>query len=158
MVAMSHVSQVHVLRQRRVEYAHGLMRREENGLLAAAGDLAGRDVLVLGPVVASTMGALASSACRRAESRLPGCRVEAGLADVVIIPLASSEAMPGLVRQAAVALSGGGSLVVRLPRRARAADETRACLAAAGFADLREVLKGGERILLAEAPRLQPAG
>ncbi len=154
---MSHISHAHLLRQRRVDYAHGLMRREESGVLAAAGDLAGRDVLVLGPVVASTMCALAMSECRRAESRLPGCRVEAGLADIVIIPLAPPEAMPGLVRQAAIALSGGGSLVVRLPRRAQAADETRACVAGAGFSDLREVLKNGERILLADAARLQPA-
>lgn len=155
---MSHLSGLHVLRQRRVAYAQGLIQGTTNGVVAAAGDLTGKDVLVLGPVVSSTMCALVMSECRRAESRLPGCRVECGAADIVIVPPAPREAMPGLVRQAATALHDGGSVVIQLPTGPAVAGEIRACVAAGGFLALREVVRTGERFLLAERRRGQPAG
>ncbi len=155
---MSHISGTHVLRQRRVAYAQGLINGTASGVVAAAGDLTAKDVLVLGPVVASTMCALVMSECRRAESRLPGCRVDPGVTDVVIVPPAPREAMAGLVRQAAAALHEGGTLVIQLSTSPTAATETRARVAEGGFLALREVVRAGERFLLAERRHAQPAG
>ncbi len=128
------------------------MRREGDSLLAAAGDLSGCDVLVLGTAVGATLCALATTECRRAESRLPGCRVEAGAADTVLVAQSSSVAVPGLVRQATVALAHGGTLVMRLPASG-ASTALRSMLEAARFVDIREVFVHGDRILLAAATR-----
>lgn len=150
--------QAGITRRRRVAHAHALLGAPESGLPGAAGDLAGRAVLVLGPVVASTMCALAMAECRRAESRMPGCRVEPGCADVVLVPEAPREAVPGILGQAVTALAGGGTLALRLPRAARAAaHELRNRLAEAGFAGIREIAAGGDRILVAAAPAFQPS-
>lgn len=146
---MSHISRTFTLRHRRVEIAQGLMRDRGDGLLAAASPLDGREVLVLGAVVASTMCALAVSECRRAESRLPGCRVEHGSADVVLVPGPTPEALPELIRQTTAGLRRDGLLAVRLPRSARDANEIRSVIAAAGFTGIREVGSSGERVLLA---------
>ena len=148
---MSHVFPAHLLRYRRDDVAQGLTPGCRDGLLAAAGPLGGLDVLVLGTVVASTMCALAMSECRRAESRLPGCRVEAGLADVVLIPDVTPLALPGLLRQAAAGLRRGGTLVTLLPRSVREAERIRSGLAASGFSGVRDVTISGERFLLARS-------
>ncbi len=155
---MSHIPGLHVLRQRRVAYAQGLIQGTACGVVAAAGDLAAKDVLVLGPVVSSTMCALVMSECRRAESRLPGCRVEPASADIAIIPPAPRAALPGLVRQAAAALREGGSVVIQLPTAPTAATETRTQVAESGFLALREVVRTGERFLLAERRHVQRVG
>ena len=146
---MSYVSPASLLRYRRADLAQGLTRVRGDALLAAAGPLGGLDVLVLGTVVASTMCALAMSECRRAESRLPGCRVDAGLADVVLIPGVTSLALPGLVRQASAGLRRGGLLAMRPGQSAREVEEVRCCLSAAGFGGVREVVVDGERLVLA---------
>ena len=154
---MSYIPASLSTRHGRVEYAQGLISRTGDVLLAAAGDLKGRDVLVLGSVTSSTMCALAMGECRRAESRLPGCRVESGSADVVLIPDTGADALPGLVRQTTIALSAGGSLVTRMPHSERAATALRNLLMGAAFSDLREVFVGGEWILLAEATAFNAA-
>ena len=89
------------------------------------------------------------SECRRAESRLPGCRVEAGLADVVLIPDVTSLALPGLLRQAAAGLRRHGLLAIRLSRSTRETEEIRSCLTALGFSGVRDVTSCGEQVLLA---------
>ena len=147
---MSHIRAISPLRQQRVQYAQALLRREGDSLLAAAGDLSGCDVLVLGSAVGATLCALATTECRRAESRLPGCRVEAGAADTVLVASSTADAVPGLVRQATLALAKGGTLVMRLPRTG-VSDTLRGLLDAARFTDIREVFVHGDRILLAEA-------
>lgn len=155
-VARSHIA-LHVLRRRRVAYAQGLIHGGPGGIVAAAGDLAAKDVLVLGPVVGSTMCALVMTECRRAESRLPGCRVDPGAADIVLVPAAPGAAMPGLVRQAAAALRDGGSVVIQLPGRPAAAAGIRDLVSAGGFLALREVGRGDARFLLAERRHVHAA-
>ncbi len=69
------------------------------------------------------------------------------------MPQVTSKAMPDLLRQAAIALGHGGVLAMRLLRLPRqAATEVRALLAASAFGDVRDVLTGGERLLIAGAP------
>lgn len=142
-----------LLRQRRLNHARLLMQSAETGLLGAAGDLTDCDVLVLGLATADTLCALAMAECRRAESRLPGCRVDPGHADVVLVTDLPRDAMAGILRQAAVAIAPGGRLVLRFPRTARReAHEARGILAVAGFTDFSERAEGSTRIVAAIAP------
>ncbi len=136
------------LRDRRVRHAQLLMKAAPAGLLAEAGDLAGRDVLVLGHSVGETMCELTMTECRSVESRAPGCRVDPRSVDVVLVANVTDATVRGVVDQAIAALSRGGRLVVRLPRTAtRLAHEVRSMLALAGFDAIRELQTGADRVV-----------
>ncbi len=138
------------LRDRRIRYARTLIAAVPGKLLTEAGDLAGRDVLVLGHQVGETMCELTMTECRSVEARAPGCRVDRGAADVVMVPNVTETTARGVVAQATRALDRGGRVVVRLPEAAsRLAYDVRVMLAVAGFDAIREARSAEARVVSA---------
>lgn len=109
------------LRDRRVRHARSIIMptHAQTALLGETGDFSGLRVLVLGGVAAGTLCALMHTECRRAESRTPGCRTEAGSADLVLVPYLTRENVDRVITQAAHALSHHGRIVVALPGQGR---------------------------------------
>ena len=138
------------LRDRRVRHARLLAATSPGALIVEAGDLAGRDVLVLGHSVGETLCELTMTECRAVESRAPGCCVHVRSADVVLVANLTENTARGIVDQAIAALSRGGRVVVRLPGTAsRLAHDVRGMLAVAGFDGIRERRFGAERVVSA---------
>ncbi len=109
------------LRDRRVRHARSILMPAPIGaaLLGEAGDLTGLNVLVLGQAVPETLCALMHTECRRAESRMPGCQVEAHSAHLVLVPHLAWENVDRVVDQAARALCSSGRIVARIPGQGR---------------------------------------
>ncbi len=138
------------LRDRRIRHARALLSASPGGLIAEAGDLAGRDVLVLGHSVGETLCELIATECRSAEARVPGCRVDRHAVDVVLVPNLAEGASGAIIKQAIAALARGGRIVVRLPPTAsRLAHELRETLVLSGFDQILEVRGGAARVVSA---------
>lgn len=124
------------LRDRRVRYAHSILMPHyaPAALLGESGDLVGQRVLVLGGDVADTMGALMNTECRHAETCRPGCRTEAGSADLALVPHLTRENADRVISQAAHALCHHGRIVIALPEEGHAfISRTAMMLIGAGF-------------------------
>ncbi len=105
------------LRDRRVRHARSIIMPDHSlsPLLGETGNLADLRVLVLGGMVTETLCALMHTECLRAETRTPGCRTEAGSADLVLVPHLTRENADRVITQAAHALSQNGRVVIALP-------------------------------------------
>ncbi len=109
------------LRDRRVRHARSILMAPPAGavLLGETGDLAGLNVLVLGQAVSETLRALMRTDSRRVETRMPGFRVEAHSADLVLVPHLAWENVDRVISQAARALCSTGRIVARIPGQGR---------------------------------------
>ena len=146
------------LRDRRLRYARSILTPApaDASLLGETGDLAGLNVLVLGHAVSEMLCALMHTECRRAETRMPGCQVEAHSADLALVPHLAWENVDRVISQAARALCARGRIVARISGQGR--DLVAHCalmLIGAGF-DLPVLRAQGTETILCASRGLHP--